>query len=94
LTFIRPLLIFKGAHEIASGLGKSVRSVVAKLSREGVWVSGRGDRPAQADSNSTSNSGTKSAFIRGTESHKSAEAGDPKKSNSTKKPKKSSAKST
>lgn len=80
--------------EIASGLGKSVRSVVAKLSREGVWVSGRGDRPAQADSNSTSNSGTKSAFIRGTESHKSAEAGDPKKSNSTKKPKKSSAKST
>jgi len=31
-------------EEMAAELGKSVRSVVAKLSREGVWISGSGDR--------------------------------------------------
>jgi hypothetical protein len=81
-------------EEIAGGLGKSVRSVVAKLSREGVWVSGSRDRPTQTESNFASTSSTKSAFIRDTESHKSTEAGTPKKSSGTKKPRKSSAKST
>lgn len=81
-------------EEIASGLGKSVRSVAAKLSREGVWVSGRGEKSTQADPRPTSNRSAKATLINDAENDKGAEGGDFKQPHSPKKHTRASAKSS